>query len=115
MVVDDDVEFLEEIEETLTLSGYDTTVFSSGESALEAIREVGPDVILLDLKMNVLNGFQVARELSANPGTARIPILAMTGHFTESEHRKLMEIYGIRGCLLKPLNLVDVISRIERL
>ena len=64
MVVDDDIEFLEEIEETLKLSGFDTSVFTNGITALQMAQKIKPDIILLDLKMKEKSGFQVADDFA---------------------------------------------------
>jgi len=113
MIIDDDKEFLEELRETLALSGYETSGFSSSAFAMEKLPEVNPDVILLDLKMDEKSGFAIADELSHLPETARIPIVAMTGIYTESEYQKLMNVCGFRGAVIKPFHPLDIIARIE--
>lgn len=114
MIVDDEEGFLEELKETLELSGYDTVDFNSGESALEKVCTIRPDAILVDLKMSGKSGFQVALELNSNPKTSHIPVIAMTAHYTEKEHARLMNECGIRKCILKPFNPLDVIYELER-
>lgn len=114
MIVDDDREFLEELKETLTSSGYDTTALSNSTSALKMVRKIKPDVILLDLKMQGKSGFQIADELKQLPETAHIPIIAMTAFYTEREYTILMNICSIKTCLMKPFNPLDLIAEIER-
>lgn len=114
MIVDDDREFLEELKETLTSSGYDTTALSNSTSALKMVRKIKPDVILLDLKMQGKSGFQIANELKQLAETAHIPIIAMTAFYTEREYTILTNICGIKTCLIKPFNPLDVIAEIER-
>ena len=113
LLVDDDRELLEELKEMLTLNDYSTDVFSDGDSALKVVSKVKPDLILLDLKMPEKSGFQVAEELRHLPGMVQVPIIAMTGFYTEKEHRTLMHICGINDCLIKPFDPADVIARIE--
>jgi len=113
MIVDDNREFAQELKETLVLSGYDVVVFNDGETALEQVEREDPDVILLDLKMEGKSGFQVADEMKFRKTTKDIPIIAITGFFTEEQHRELMSICGIKACILKPFNPLDVIARIE--
>ena len=113
MIVDDDREFLEELQETLTLSGYDIAIFDNGESALSKGAEVRPDVILLDLKMSGRSGFEIADMLKHNPKTMNIPIIAMTAFYSGEEHRQLMNLCGIKSCLIKPFNPVELIAKIE--
>lgn len=113
MIVDDDKEFLEELQEMLDSSGYDTVAINNSITALNAARSEKPDVILLDLKMGGKDGFQVTEELKKDPETERIPIVAMTGYFTTEQHATLISMCGMDGCIIKPFNPLDVICRIE--
>lgn len=113
MIVDDDSEFLGQFEEMLNLSGYDTLRHLSGESALKALDQEKPDLILLDLKMEGKSGFEVANILHNNPATAGIPVIVMSGVFSDEHYRNLIEKYGIRRYLQKPIKPLDVISEIE--
>ncbi|MDP3790161.1 MAG: response regulator [Candidatus Omnitrophota bacterium] len=115
MIVDDDKEFAEEMKELLTQGGYEADIFRDGASAMEAVNKVQPDLILLDLKMTGKNGFQVASELKYNPDAAHIPIIAMTGYYTQQEHAVLIKVCGIKTCLIKPFQPLDVISKIEEI
>lgn len=113
MIVDDDSEFLQELKEILDLSGYEVTQISNPSSVVSEAAGNEPDVILLDLKMEGLNGFEVADQLKRTEKTSHVPIIAMTGFYTEEEHMSLMNICGIQRCILKPFNPLDVISAIE--
>lgn len=113
MIIDDDKEFLEELEETLNLNGYEVAAFSDGASAMGAVFKIKPHIILLDLKLKGKSGFQVAYELKSYPETAKIPIIAMSAYYTERVHTELMDMCGIQIFLIKPFNLQDAIARIE--
>ena len=113
LVVDDESGFREELRETLSLSGYETIETADGDEALRLAREQQPDVVVLDLKMAGKSGFQVADEMRSRPETAKIPIIAMTAYYTEKEHTALMKLTGIRTCLQKPFNPLDIITEIE--
>ncbi len=113
MIVDDDKEFLEEVEELLTLSDYEVTVISDSMKALDMIPKLKPAVVLLDLKMAPKSGFQLADELKNSLGLKETIIIAMTGFFTEKEHAVLMKMCGIQTCILKPIKPLDLIARIE--
>jgi DNA-binding response OmpR family regulator len=113
IIVDDDKEFLEEMTETLLSSGYDTISFSDGKRVLEDAPKIKPDVILLDLKMDGMNGFKIANELRRSSEIRKTPIIAITGFYTEKKHRLLIKICGIKKCLIKPINPLDVITAIE--
>jgi DNA-binding response OmpR family regulator len=113
LIVDDDKDFLGELKELLTRSGYAVIdVFNSSE-ALKVARAEKPDVILLDLRMRQTSGFEIADGLKRFAETMQIPVIAMTGFYTMKEHSWLMNFCGIQKCLKKPFNPLDVIAEIE--
>ncbi len=114
MVIDDDKEFLNEMIETLSLTGYDPVPVLESIDAVKRIIQAKPNIILLDLKMDKKSGFELASELMAKPDTKDIPIIAITGVFTDQEHRLLMKICNMKDCLIKPINPLDVIHLIEK-
>lgn len=113
LIVDDDREFLRELEQGLCACGYETIAFTDGDSILKSAGGLRPDAILLDLRMGDRTGFQVANRLSFYRRTARVPIIAMTGFYTGREHAILMDICGIRSCLLKPFSIEQAAAEIE--
>jgi len=113
MIVDDDDIFVEELRGVLVLSGYRTVAFTNGTAALKWARTSHPDLILLDIKMDGMNGFQLSRKLKNLAETADIPIIAMTGHFTQEQYVKMMQECGMETCLKKPFNALDLLTRME--
>jgi CheY-like chemotaxis protein len=63
--------------------------------------------------MDGLTGFEVAKGLRKLPQTARIPIIAMSGYFSESQDCTLFDFFQIKDCLQKPFHPLDIISHIE--
>ncbi len=80
---------------------------------MDTVLSVNPDLILLDLKMDGLNGFQATDRLRQNALLKNIPIVAMTGHFTDNIHIPLINSCSIDYCLIKPFDYFDVIAKIE--
>lgn len=115
MVVDDDVELLEELKEILTYSNYEVEVVPNSGLAFEVACEVKPDLIILDMKMKPKSGFQLADEFYNSSRTKSIPIIALTGFFTEKEHLLMMKMFGMKHAILKPVNPFDLIEKIELL
>lgn len=113
LVVDDDKELLEELHETLVSSGYEVCTTGDAMSVKESVRKFDPDIIVLDLKMEQMNGFEVAEDLNTHIKGVSIPVIAMTGFFREDEHLPLLNICGIKRCLKKPFNPLDIICAIE--
>ena len=85
LLVDDVPDNVALLHDALDEAGYTVLVALDGESALRRAAQSLPDVVLLDAVMPGLDGFEVARLLKANPQTAGIPIIFMTG-LTETEH-----------------------------
>lgn len=113
LIVDDDKEFLEELKEMLNVSGYDVSAVSESITAVKTTQMVQPDVILLDLRMRGMSGFEVADRLKHLSETAQIPVIALTGFYTLKEHAWLMNFCGIKRCIRKPFSPLDVIAEIE--
>jgi DNA-binding response OmpR family regulator len=113
LLVDDDKEFLEELEETLVLSGYEVKAINEASEAFGAAAKIRPDLILLDLKMKGMTGFEVAHKLKNYDNTMGIPIIAMSGFFTAEEDDTLLSFFEIHNYLRKPFHPLDIITKIE--
>ena len=114
MIIDDDTSFLEEVSEALKEDGYDVITVSESTQALKIAIEKKPDIILLDLNMEGMSGFQLADELRNNKNTMDIPIIGVTGFYTEREHGLFMRVCGIRECLIKPVDPKLMTAAIEK-
>ncbi len=113
MIVDNEKDFLEELSEVLNCSGYESIEVDDCTYALSAACSSKPDVILLDLRMPLMSGFEVAALLRHTSETSKIPIIAISGYYTMKEHDYLANMCGIQKFLSKPLNPLDIIKEIE--
>lgn len=113
LIVDDNKDFLKEIKETLFLCGYETKVVCDGPAVIEAAARIKPDVILLDLRMNKMNGFEVAEQLKKTRQTSGIPIIAMSGYFPIEKESVLLDLSNMKSCIKKPFAVLDLINHIE--
>lgn len=90
LVADDNVKAVEQVATTLEAEGYRVLRAYSGDEAIAAARREGPDLLILDLMMPEVSGFEVARALRESEQTARIPILVLTtGELGAEEHARL--------------------------
>lgn len=112
-LIDDDAIFLEELEDTLSSNGYEPTVCNDGSEACGLLNKSKPDLILIDLKMKQMSGFQLAKQIRKSPYFKFTPIVAMTGHFQAAEHGLLMRICGIKTCLYKPFTPARLFACLE--
>ena len=111
MIVDDVPDYLSVLHDALDEAGYTVLVATSGEAALQRAAQALPDIVLLDAVMPGVDGFEVARRLTAHPDTAHIPIVFMTG-LTETEHVIAAFQAGGVDYVTKPIRPREVLARI---
>ena len=115
MVVNDSVEFLQLIEELLTDEGYQVSVVESGAGTRAAAKRLRPDLLILDVRLPDMNGFEVLNVLQLDPDTASIPVLLCTAavHDVQAQEPVLRQ----RGIpvLFKPFDLDDLLRTIRRI
>lgn len=112
LVVDDDEAQQYLLARTLELAGFIPRLASTGLQALELAREK-PDIILLDVKLPDLLGFEVSRRLKADPATASIPIVQMSASFTTSGHRVEGLKGGADGYLIAPVEPSELVATLN--
>lgn len=103
LVVEDHSMSLELVTELLQQEGNQVLAATSGEAGLRLAATEGPDLILMDLRLPGMTGYEAIRRLKANPATAAIPVLALTGSAMRGDDVKVREA-GADGYLTKPLD-----------
>ncbi len=101
LVVDDLDDAADSMVDLLSIWGYDATACYDGATALGSVRLQQPTVILLDLAMPEMDGFQFTRLLRELPNCGSVPLIALSGHSSQTYRARAWEI-GIRHFLLKP-------------
>jgi|SRR5436190_10880962 len=114
LVVDDDADWVELISFNLKKAGFLIGTASNGIDALKKARSLGPDLILLDLKLPELDGFAVCETLRRNSATASIPIIILTAVSGEIARITGMEC-GATEYVTKPSSPKRLVSRVENL
>lgn len=114
VVADDDPGFLAFVSELLARAGYATLPLSSGEEALEAVRRGGVRLLVLDIQLPGLSGYEVCREVRDDGGDW-MPILFVSGVRTESFDRVSGILVGADDYLVKPLAPDELLARVRRL
>jgi len=114
LVVDDELAISELVSEALKRQGFRVETASDGDSALEKAETTLPDLILLDLMLPKLDGWEVCRRLKNQPSTKRIPIMMLTARRDEREVIAGLEI-GADDYLKKPFSLGELIARVKAL
>ncbi|MCP4750801.1 MAG: hybrid sensor histidine kinase/response regulator [Proteobacteria bacterium] len=112
LIVDDVLENIQVLGTTLRKEEYQISAAQSGLKALEMIGEVTPDLILLDVMMPELDGFEICRRLKANPETKDIPVIFITAR-TETEDIVGGFELGAVDYVTKPFNSSELLSRVN--
>ena len=112
MIVDDSPTDAHLLQKMLEKNGYQTLTAGNGNEGIEVARLMRPDLILMDVVMPGLNGFQATRELSSNPETSSIPVIIVT-----RKDQKVDRVWGIRqgarDYITKPVSEGDLLSLIN--
>jgi two-component system phosphate regulon response regulator PhoB len=114
LVADDEPDVLELLRPSLTGAGYLVISAVDGQTALDKARMEKPDLVLLDLKMPVLSGFDVCKALKSDAATAQIPLVILTAMTTEVDRIVALEI-GAEDYVTKPFSPRELILRIRAL
>lgn len=114
LIIDDNSANLVFLGEYMKLWGFDYMVADNGESGLRKAGKGGdPDLILLDVFMPVMDGFEVCRQLKSNPSTAEIPVIFLTADNDEADKVRGFET-GAVDYITKPFHPKEVLARINR-
>ena len=109
MVVEDDAEVRDLETFLLESEEYDVVPVVDGDAALRAIREEAPSLVLLDFMLPGKNANDVLDELARDPGTAKVPVLVVSGY------RELLRPFAqVRGVIPKPFNVADLLAAVRR-
>jgi DNA-binding response OmpR family regulator len=114
LVVEDDPDQLEVIRSTLKAAGFAIGTAANGIDALVKTRSVAPDLIVLDLMLPGLNGFDICESLKQDPATASVPIIMLTGMHGQFGRFAGLEA-GASEFLFKPFNPDELIAKVEEL
>jgi CheY-like chemotaxis protein len=112
LIVDDNPTNLEVLSETLTRSGYQVSVAIDGESAIEQVKYHLPALILLDIMMPGIDGFETCKRLKKNSETCNIPVIFMTA-LADTDHKVKGFSLGAVDYITKPFQREEVLARIE--
>ena len=112
MVVDDIPANLELLSEMLKAEGYKVRPVTGGAMALKAARSVTPDLILLDINMPEMNGYEVCKRLKANDALKEVPVLFISALGDTVDKVTAFQCGGV-DYITKPFQLEEVIARIE--
>ena len=113
LVVDDNRPSAQSLAWVMELNGYEVRACFDGASAVETAHDFHPDVVLLDLGMPVMDGYEVCRRLRADETLAETLVIAQTGWGGEAERRRTADV-GFDHHMTKPLDFTTLLKLIDR-
>ncbi len=114
LIVDDSPTERHVLNDLLTKAGYEVVASDNGEDAILKARLLKPDLILMDVVMPGLNGFQATRAISRDPDTRAIPVILCTSKSQETDKIWGMR-QGARDYVIKPINREELLAKIVAL
>jgi two-component system cell cycle response regulator DivK len=98
----------------LTRKGFEIAIAEDGERGVEMAQSESPNLILMDISLPVMDGYEATRQIKANPATRPIPIIALTAHAMSGDREKCLEA-GCDEYETKPVDLPRLLEKIEKL
>ncbi len=114
LIVDDEINIVISMEFLIKQAGYDLQIARDGEEAMEKVTSFEPDLILLDVMMPKINGFEVCRRIRANPDWRNIKIIMLTAKGREVEVAKGLAL-GADTYIIKPFSTKELMSEVKHI
>ncbi len=114
LVVDDEVNITQILEFSIGAEGYEVITAANGEEAIDKARREQPDLIILDVMMPKIDGYEACRILKANPLTKGIPVVLLTAKGRDIDKRLGYEV-GATDYIIKPFSPNKLVDRIHQL
>jgi DNA-binding response OmpR family regulator len=115
LVIEDELSVLESIRDLLSLINLDCTLVQSGRAGLEAAKKQQPTMIVTDVQLPDMSGYQICQDLKRDPVSRDIPVVMMSGRFTEPQDKVQALESGAEEYFVKPFNPSYFIARIKSL
>ena len=98
----------------LERKGYEVAIAVDGQAGIDMASSATPDIILMDLSLPVIDGWEATRKIKADPATQSIPVIALTAHAMAGDEQKALEA-GCDDYDTKPIELPRLLGKIENL
>ncbi|MES9815890.1 MAG: response regulator [Candidatus Thiodiazotropha sp.] len=114
LIVDDEPNIVLSVEYLMKREGYQVMTAGDGQVAIEMIADTRPDLLILDVMMPRKNGFEVCREIRADPALSGLPILMLSAKGREAEIKKGISL-GADAYITKPFSTHDLVDKVNQL
>lgn len=114
VLVEDNEDNRDMLSRRLTRKGYEVLIAVNGQEAVELVEKEMPALVLMDISLPVMDGFEATRRLKSGESTKHIPVIALTAHAMSGDREKAMEA-GCDDYDVKPVELPRLLSKMEAL
>ena len=114
LIADDEPNIVVSLEFLMKQKGYDVRVVNNGRDALAAIEEFQPDLVLLDVMMPLVSGYELAQKVRANPALAHVRIVMLSAKGRDVEVSKGIAV-GADAYVTKPFSTKDLVAKVQEL
>ena len=114
LYVEDNEDNIYMLSRRLGRKGFEVLIARDGEEAVEAVLRERPELVLMDLSLPVLDGWEATRQIKAEPSVSATPVIALTAHAMEGEREKALEA-GCDDFDTKPVDLKRLLGKIDDL
>jgi two-component system alkaline phosphatase synthesis response regulator PhoP len=114
LAVDDERHIVRLVEVNLQRAGYEVVTAFDGREALEKVKSENPDLIVLDVMMPYMDGFEVLKNLKADPVTAEVPVIMLTAKAQDADVFRGWQS-GVDCYLTKPFNPMELLTFVKRI
>ena len=114
LIVEDNEMNRDMLSRRLQRKGYEIDIAVDGQAGVEAARANRPDIVLMDMSLPIMDGWEATRQLKADADTQSIPVIALTAHAMEGDRQKALEA-GCDDYDTKPVNLKSLLEKMENL
>lgn len=114
LIAEDEPHIVESLSFVLGREGFDVSAVLDGESVIEHLRSERPGVVILDVMLPQLNGFEVLKRIKSDPSLAGIPVVILTAK-GQAQDRRMAEEIGVDGFMTKPFSNREIVEEVRRL
>lgn len=114
LIIEDEPNIIESLSFVLRRDGFEASSVLDGEAAMHRLRSDPPDVVILDLMLPKLNGFEVLKLVKSDPRLRSIPVMVLTAK-GQAQDRRMAEDIGADGFMTKPFSNREIVQEMQRL
>ncbi|MCO5119059.1 MAG: response regulator [Burkholderiaceae bacterium] len=114
LIVEDEPNIVESLSFVLQRAGHAVTSALDGEAALGILRSSAPDLLILDLMLPGINGFEVLKTVKSDPALKQVPVIVLTAK-GQARDRRMAEDIGVEGFMTKPFSNRELVELVDKL